>query len=414
MAALPSNPPVHPSCPAGRNSAHPELVEGWLRRRPGLTGIAAALIPLLLLLAAVAPACAPAAGKDAAALTLEQAVGQMLLVGFRGTELTGSAAAMLRDIQPGGVILFDRDGPSGGELARNITDRAQLQALTAQLQEQAAIPYFIAIDAEGGYVNRLKEKYGFALKVPTAQQLGARPAAETAALAGQLAAEMRDMGLNWNLAPVVDVNVNPESPAIGAIERSFSADPAVVAAQAQAFSGAMRQRQVIPTLKHFPGHGSAAGDTHLGVTDVTATYRRELELAPYRELIAGGYADAIMTAHIVNRRLDDAGRPATLSPVIIDGLLRQELGFAGLVVSDDMQMGAIVAQYGPAEAAIAAVQAGVDVILLANQQGDYDLQRVYGVRDALLQAVAAGVIPEERIYQSVERILELKDRYGLR
>ena len=414
MAALPSNPPVHPSCPAGRNSAHPELVEGWLRRRPGLTGIAAALIPLLLLLAAVAPACAPAAGKDAAALTLEQAVGQMLLVGFRGTELTGSAAAMLRDIQPGGVILFDRDGPSGGELARNITDRAQLQALTAQLQEQAAIPYFIAIDAEGGYVNRLKEKYGFALKVPTAQKLGARPAAETAALAGQLAAEMRDMGLNWNLAPVVDVNVNPESPAIGAIERSFSADPAVVAAQAQAFSGAMRQRQVIPTLKHFPGHGSAAGDTHLGVTDVTATYRRELELAPYRELIAGGYADAIMTAHIVNRRLDAAGRPATLSPAIIAGLLRQELGFAGLVVSDDMQMGAIVAQYGPEEAAIAAVQAGVDVILLANQQGDYDLQRVYGVRDALLQAVAAGVIPEERIYQSVERILELKDRYGLR
>ena len=426
MAAIPSNHPAypawpaahntaHPSWPAGRNTAHPELVEGRARRRPRLAGIAAALIPLLLLLAALAPACAPAAGKEAAAdLTLEQALGQMLLVGFRGTELTAAAAAMLRDLQPGGVILFDRDGPSGGELARNITDRAQLQALTAQLQEQATIPYFIAIDAEGGYVNRLKEKYGFALKVPTAQKLGAQPAAETAALAGQLAAEMRAVGLNWNLAPVVDVNVNPESPAIGAIERSFSADPAVVAAQAQAFSGALRQRQVIPTLKHFPGHGSAAGDTHLGVTDVTATYRRELELAPYRELIAGGYADAIMTAHIVNRRLDAAGRPATLSPAIINGLLRQELGFAGVVVSDDMQMGAIVAQYGPAEAAIAAVQAGVDVILLANQQGDYDLQRVYGVRDALLQAVAAGVIPEERIYQSAERILALKDRYGIR
>ena len=386
-----------------------------MRRHPHLTAIAAALIPLLLLLAALAPACAPSTDKDAAAaLTLEQAVGQMLLVGFRGTELTESAAAMLRDLQPGGVILFDRDGPSGGELARNITDRAQLQALTAQLQEQAAIPYFIAIDAEGGYVNRLKEKYGFALKVPTAQKLGAQPAAETAALAGQLAVEMRAVGLNWNLAPVVDVNVNPESPAIGAIERSFSADPAVVAAQAQAFSGAMRQRQVIPTLKHFPGHGSAAGDTHLGVTDVTATYRRELELAPYRELIAGGYADAIMTAHIVNRRLDAAGRPATLSPAIINGLLRQELGFAGVVVSDDMQMGAIVAQYGPAEAAIAAVQAGVDVILLANQQGDYDLQRVYEVREALLQAIAAGVILEERIYQSAERILALKERYGIR
>ena len=389
-----------------------------MRRRPWLTRPAVGLALLLILLSALAPACRlfnNFNNKDAAAsLTLEQAVGQMLLVGFRGETVEEPAAALLRDIQPGGVILFDRDGPSGGELVRNITSREQLQALTAQLQEQANLPYFIAIDAEGGYVNRLKEKYGFTLKVPTAQKLGARPAAETAALAGQLAEEMRAVGLNWNLAPVVDVNVNPESPAIGAIERSFSPDPAIVAVHAQAFSDAMRQRQVIPTLKHFPGHGSAAGDTHLGVADVTATYDRERELAPYRELIDGGYADAIMTAHIVNRNLDAAARPATLSPAIISGLLRQELGFAGIVVSDDMQMAAIVAEYGPEEAAINAVQAGVDVILLANQQGDYDRQRVYRVRDALLQAVADGILTEERIYQSAARILALKERYGLR
>lgn len=384
------------------------------RRRHWLT-MPAVSLALLFLLAALAPACQLFNGRDAAAsLTLEQAVGQMLLVGFRGTTVDEPTAAMLRDIQPGGLILFDRDGPSGGEMERNITSREQLQALTAQLQAQAAIPYFIAIDAEGGYVNRLKEKYGFTLKVPTAQQLGSGAAAETAAIASQLAAEMRETGLNWNLAPVVDVNVNPESPAIGAIERAFSADPAVVAAHAQAFSGAMRQRQVIPTLKHFPGHGSAAGDTHLGVTDVTATYNRDLELAPYRELIGGGYDGAVMTAHIVNRNLDAAARPATLSPPIISGLLRQELGFAGVVVSDDMQMGAIVAEYGPEEAAIAAVQAGVDIILLANQQGDYDLQRVYRVRDALLQAVADDILTEERIYQSAERILSLKERYGIR
>lgn len=384
------------------------------RRRHRLTK-PAAILALLTLLLALTSACQLFNSRDAAsALTLEQAVGQMLLVGFRGTALNEPTAAMLRDIQPGGVILFDRDGPSGGELTRNITSREQLQALTAQLQQQAALPYFIAIDAEGGYVNRLKEKYGFALKVPTAQQMGARPVSETAAIASQLADEMREVGLNWNLAPVADVNVNPESPAIGAIERAFSADPALVAAHAQAFSGAMRERQVIPTLKHFPGHGSAAGDTHLGVTDVTATYNQELELAPYRELIGGSYADPIMTAHIVNQNLDAAARPATLSPAIINGLLRQELGFAGLVVSDDMQMGAIVAEYGPEAAAIAAVQAGVDVILLANQQGDYDLQRVYRVRDALLQAVADGVLTEERIYQSAERILSLKERYGIR
>lgn len=384
------------------------------RRRHWLTGPAVSLA-LLIALAALAPACQLFSGRDAAAsLTREQAVGQMLLVGFRGTTVDEPTAAMLREIQPGGLILFDRDGPSGGDLERNITSREQLQALTTQLQAQAVIPYFIAIDAEGGYVNRLKEKYGFSLKVPTAQQLGGGAAAETAAIASQLAAEMQETGLNWNLAPVVDVNVNPESPAIGAIERAFSADPAVVAAHAQAFSGAMRQRQVIPTLKHFPGHGSAGGDTHLGVTDVTATYNRDAELAPYQELIGGGYDGAVMTAHIVNRNLDTAARPATLSPPIISGLLRQELGFAGVVVSDDMQMGAIVAEYGPEEAAIAAVQAGVDIILLANQQGEYDLQRVYRVRDALLQAVADGILTEERIYQSVERILALKERYGIR
>lgn len=383
-------------------------------RRSWLTTPALSLA-LLFLLSALAPACQLFSGRDAAAaLTLEQAVGQMLLVGFRGTTVDEPTAAMLREIQPGGLILFDRDGPSGGELERNITSREQLQALTAQLQAQAAIPYFIAIDAEGGYVNRLKEKYGFNLKVPTAQQLGNGAAAETAAIAGQLADEMQETGLNWNLAPVVDVNVNPESPAIGAIERAFSADPTVVAAHAQAFSGAMRQRQVIPTLKHFPGHGSAGGDTHLGVTDVTATYNRDAELTPYRELIGGGYDGAVMTAHIVNRNLDTAARPATLSPPIISGLLRQELGFAGVVVSDDMQMGAIVAEYGPEEAAIAAVQAGVDIILLANQQGDYDLQRVYRVRDALLLAVAYGALTEERIYQSAERILDLKESYGIR
>ena len=386
-----------------------------MRRRSWLTGPAVSLV-LLFLLAALAPACQLVnGGRDTAvALTLEQAVGQMLLIGFRGTTLDEPTAAMLRDIQPGGLILFDRDGPSGGELERNITSRAQLQALTAQLQERAIIPYFVAIDAEGGYVNRLKEKYGFTLKIPTAQQLGRGAAAETAAIAGQLAAAMQETGLNWNLAPVVDVNVNPESPAIGAIERSFSPDPAVVAAHAQAFSGAMRQRQIIPTLKHFPGHGSAAGDTHLGVTDVTATYHRDVELAPYQELIGNGYDGAVMTAHIVNRNLDSSARPATLSPPIINGLLRQELGFAGVVVSDDMQMGAIVAEYGPQEAAIAAVQAGVDIILMANQQGDYDLQRVYRVRNALLQAVAAGVLTEERIYQSAARILSLKERYGIR
>ena len=379
-----------------------------------LTAAAVVLSLTMLLLAALlgGAACGDG-GRGAAAWTTEQSVGQMLMVGFRGLELDDATTRMLRDLQPGGVILFDRDGPSGGEIPRNIASPEQLRALTAQLQATAAIPYFIAIDAEGGYVNRLKEKYGFAVKVPTARTLGRQSPEHTAAVASDLAQQMAELGINWNLAPVADVDIDPDSPAIGKWERSFSADPAIVAAHAAAFAAAHRQRGVIPALKHFPGHGSAAGDTHLGVTDVTATYRRAAELLPYQELIAGGYDDAIMTAHIVNRSLDPAGRPATLSPDIMTGLLRDELGFTGVIISDDMQMGAIVAEYGPEEAAIAAVNAGVDIVLLSNQQGDYDLGRAYRVRDAIVQAVADGRIAAERISEAAERIRRLKAEYGI-
>ena len=383
------------------------------------------LAALLLLLVLALAACGgmPGGGGPATSssvsssptpgLTLEQQVGQMLMVGFRGVTLDEPAAQLLRDIAPGGVILYDRDGPSGGEVARNITDPEQLRALTARLQDTAAIPYFIAIDAEGGYVNRLKEKYGFGVKAPTALELGRQSPANTAAVAGALAEELRAAGINWNLAPVVDVNIDPSSPAIGKWERSFSADPAAVAAHAGAFIDAHRERGVITALKHFPGHGSAGGDTHLGVTDVTDTYQRDAELAPYSALIGEGYGGPVMTAHIVNRELDPAGRPATLSADIMTGLLRAELGFDGVVVSDDMQMGAIVAEYGLGEAAVAAVNAGVDIVLLANQQGDYDPAQVYQVRDALAAAVAEGTIPQARIDDANDRIRRLKEEYGI-
>ena len=375
--------------------------------RPGL---AAAVVLLLALVGGVA--CGIVGGGGDVGAT-ERAVGQLLLVGFRGLEVDEATGRMLREIQPGGVILFDRDGPSGGEIPRNIASPEQVRALTGQLQDTADIPYFIAVDAEGGYVNRLKEKYGFGVKVNTARALGEQPAGATGAAASNLAEQLADLGINWNLAPVVDVDVDPESPAIGKWERSFSADPAVVAAHAGAFVQSHRERGIITALKHFPGHGSAGGDTHLGITDVTGTYQRDAELAPYRTLIGGGYDGAIMTAHIVNRKLDAAGRPATLSAEIMTGLLRDELGFAGVVISDDMQMGAIAAEYGPEEAAIAAINAGVDVVLLANQQGDYDLGRVYRVRDALVAAVGDGRIDGGRIEAAGERVRGLKVEYGI-
>ncbi len=343
--------------------------------------------------------------------SIEEAVGQMLMIGFRGDVLYGDIVALLRDIQPGGVVLFDYDLPSKGEVVRNITSPRQLRRLTSALQDIAS--YFIAVDAEGGYVNRLKEEYEFSVSVPSAQELGRQSPGKTKKVADALARELKDLGINWNFAPVVDVNIDPKSPAIGAIERSFSDVPRAVVAHANVFIMAHQEQQVIPTLKHFPGHGSAAGDTHLGVTDVTQTYRRAKELLPYQKFIQKGYDDPILTAHIVNRRLDKSGRPATLSYDIMTRLLRYEMGFDGVVISDDMQMGAIVEAYGLTEAVVEAIKAGVDMILLANQIGEYNIEQVYEVKKAIVQAVADGVVGEDRICESFNRIQKLKQRFGI-
>ena len=370
------------------------------------------LIGMLILAALLASVAACGSGDGGRSLSLEDAVGQMLLIGFPGEQLDEETVALLDDIAPGGVILFDYDLPSGGAKPRNITSPEQLRALIAELQGRADIAYFIAIDVEGGLINRLKSAYGFSIDLPSHQALGAGSVAATGVAASASAAELRALGINWNLAPVVDVNIFPESPAIGALERSFSADPEVVAAHAAAFARAHAAADIISSLKHFPGHGSAAGDTHLGVTDVTTSFVREDELVPYRMLIEDGYEDPVMTAHIVNRDLDPSGRPATLSTAIVTGLLREELGFEGVILSDDMQMGAIVEQYSLERAAVEAIKAGVDVILIANQLSD-DRTEVYRVKRAILDAVAEGEISEDRIYESVERILALKRRYGM-
>ena len=344
-------------------------------------------------------------------LTLSEAAGQMLVIGFRGDVPDTETMNVLQDIRPGGIVLFDHDLPSRGKEVRNITSPEQLRALTQRLQESARTPYLIAIDAEGGFANRLQAKYGFSGNTPSAQTMGARSSTETKDAARALARELSEMGIRWNFAPVIDVAVNPESPAIGALERSFGDDPDTVVRHASAFVEAHKEQGIIPTLKHFPGHGSATGDTHLGVVDVTATYQSAEELAPYRALIENGYGDPIMTAHIINRNLDRSGRPATLSFPILTGLLRNEMGFGGIIVSDDIQMGAITEQYGLEHAVVSAIQAGVDVIVVANQIGEYDIQSVYRVRDAILRAVESGDLTEERVRESANRILNLKNKY---
>ncbi len=227
--------------------------------------------------------------------------------------------------------------------------------------------------------------------------------------ASQMAKTLRAAGINHNFAPVIDVNTNPDNPVIGGIGRSFSADPAIVTEQAAAFIRAHHDQGITTTLKHFPGHGSSRDDSHEGFVDVTETWQ-PLELEPYRSLIAQGLADAVMTAHVFNGKLDP-DTVATLSKPIITGILREEMGFDGVVFSDDMQMGAIADNYGFEDAVVGTVAAGVDVVTVGNNL-KYEPDVAARIIDLLAAAVADGRLSEQRIDDSYRRIMALKARWA--
>lgn len=249
---------------------------------------------------------------------------------------------------------------------------------------------------------RLKERDGFA-GTETAAELGQQsPEVSTLPAAEAMAAALAGYGINLNLAPVVDVNLNLDNPIIARYERSFGVIPETVAAHCQAFLQGHHNNGVACCLKHFPGHGSASGDSHLGFVDISKDWQ-EKELEPYKILLASCRVDAIMTAHVVHYGLDPSGLPATLSPVMINTMLRHDLGFTGVIITDDLQMKAISSRYGYKEAVQHAVLAGTDLLIVGN-----NLERD---PDALEQGIAAiqelldqGRVSEERIQESLRRI----------
>ncbi|HNY35901.1 MAG TPA: glycoside hydrolase family 3 protein [Candidatus Pacearchaeota archaeon] len=343
---------------------------------------------------------------------LKQKVGQMLIIGFRGTEIdrTSYISKAINILNIGGVILFDKDNPSG-EFPRNIVDYNQTKKLIEDLNRYSPTPLFVSIDAEGGYINRLKTKYGFT-NIPSAEELGKGTTEETKNQANILGQQLKALGFNMDFAPDVDVNVNPENPVIGYLERSFSADPIKVYEHASSFITGLHQNNIITAIKHFPGHGSSTSDSHLGIVDVTNTYQQD-ELIPYQKLIENGYSDMVMTAHIVNTNVDP-NYPATLSPLFIKNILRDQLKFTGIVVSDDMQMGAIVDNYGYDEAIIKAINAGCDILIISNNGKTYDEKAPYDAVDIILKAVKDGKISIEQINDSYNRIQALKEKYGIK
>ena len=360
---------------------------------------------LIMLLLLNLPSCG---GSSAGDEELADKVGQMLMIGFRGL-VVDENSPIVRDIQNGlvgGVVLFDYDVALESP-ARNVQSPDQLRKLVADLQAAGPDTLLVAVDQEGGRVARLKEKYGFPPTV-SQQWLGTADDPElTYEYASKTAVTLKDMGINLNLAPVVDVNVNPDNPVIGGLERSFSSDPEKVAVHAAEVIKAHRDKNILTALKHFPGHGSSTDDSHHGFTDVTNTWQ-ELELKPYELLFDSPGMDMVMTAHVFNARLDPQW-PATLSPAVLTAMLREDLGYEGVIISDDMQMGAIHDEYGLETALEQTIKAGADIIIFGNNLV-YDQDIAWKARDIILDLVRAGQIPRERIDESYERIMQLKSK----
>lgn len=347
-------------------------------------------------------------GQNNNQISLEEKIGQLLMVGFRGKSLEGNTLLQeqLQSGKIGGIILFDYDVQLK-KADRNIESPAQVKTLIEQLQRQAKRPLFVAVDQEGGRVMRLKTRYGFP-GLPSAQYLGRLDKLDSTAYYARVNAQnLAQLGFNVNFAPVVDVNLKPDNPVIGGIERSFSADTAAVVRHAAAVIRAQREQGVISVLKHFPGHGSSTADSHLGITDVSESWQRQ-ELTPYRRLIEQGLVDAVMSAHVFNRKID-AQYPATLSRTAID-LLRQDMDYNGLIFSDDMQMKAIADEYGLEQAIALALNAGIDVIVFGNNL-DYDPQLPDKFLTIVRQAVERGDIKMARIDEAYERVQAVKAKF---
>ncbi|WP_010094239.1 beta-N-acetylhexosaminidase [Ornithinibacillus scapharcae] len=331
--------------------------------------------------------------------TTKEKIGQLMVFGFKGKKASPEIIKLIREHHIGGVILF----------GRNIGTPEEVLELTTELQRTAKEagherPLLICIDQENGVVRRLGE--GTTI-LPGAMLLGATGRSENAYITGLLTGrELKALGINWNLAPVLDVNNNPDNPVIGVRSYGESADM-VANFGKQAVKG-LQDAGIITTLKHFPGHGDTDIDSHLDLPVISHDIERlqEVELRPFRDVIEQG-ADTIMSAHVYFPAIEERENvPATISKKVITGLLREELGFQGVVTTDCMEMNAISEGIGTAEGAIEALKAGVDLIMVSHLQ-----TRQYETLFQVEEAIHTGEIAEETILQAYQRVADLKDKY---
>ncbi|ADG07339.1 glycoside hydrolase family 3 domain protein [Kyrpidia tusciae DSM 2912] len=335
--------------------------------------------------------------EELARMTPDEKIGQMVLVGLDGYTVDEHAASLIQTDHVGGFILYKN----------NIQNVSQLAALLNRLKSDNAgnpAPLFLSVDEEGGRVSRMPDEVH---KLPASAVIGRRNDTDLSrAVGGVMAEELRAFGFNTDFAPVLDINSNPDNPVIG--DRSFGSTPDAASRQGVAEMRGIQDGGIISVVKHFPGHGDTSVDSHLGLprVDHDLGRLRSFELAPFRQAIQSG-AEAVMVAHILFPKIDPA-HPASMSPAFMTDLLRREMHFDGVIMTDDLTMGAIVQNDDIGRAAVQAVRAGADLVLVGH---DYDKETA--VIRALQRAAQDGTLPAARIDDSVCRILQLKHKYRL-
>lgn len=334
--------------------------------------------------------------------SLDFKIGQMIMVGINGQSADEQLLADVRKGNVGGVIFFEKNiAPTNSYI--------NLKQATWALQNASPTKVLIAIDQEGGKVNRLKEKYNFPRSV-TASYLGGTASLDSTRFYAEITAStLAGLGFNVNFAPVVDLAVNEKNTVIYKSGRSYGPSSDSVAMHAAEVVQAHRKFGVATVLKHFPGHGSSMADTHYGIADVTP-YWDEKELMPYKLLLDSGMVDAVMSAHIVNKSLDSLGLPGTLSSQVIKGLLRDSLHHTGVIFSDDMQMHAIAKHFGLKKAINLSINAGIDVLIFSNNIQNSEERTVDQVHGIIKELIEEGKVSVERIDESYKRIKTLKEK----
>ena len=338
---------------------------------------------------------------------LKTMIGQMIMIGCRGKTPEQVSPKIINHLEKGnvgGIILFDYDVIKKA-FDRNIESPEQVKTLVQHLHQKSKTPLMMAVDQEGGVVNRLKPKYGFPRSV-SAKYLGDLNNTDSTKYYATLNAKtLKELGFNVNFSPVVDIDLNPNNPVIGKHERSYSNNVNTIVKHASTWIKEHADQGILSTLKHFPGHGSSDADSHEGFTDVTKQWQR-IELEPFQKVLQKNPSTAVMTAHVFNSQLDTL-YPATLSDKVIDDILRKDFQFDGIIFSDDLQMKAVHQLFDFETIIKRSLIAGVDILVFGNNL-EYDEDIPDRVIETVLKLIEAGEISTERIQASYDRILKQK------